>query len=107
MNKGEPKHESANPYLPTPTRATQEYKDCSQMHKCLSFLFELAVDGEVTCALSEDVVEEFNEMLRSSRDMAASVAAVTVLANYIEHSKATTVMELEKELTSAAEKLER
>lgn len=55
----------------------------------------------------EDLVEEFNEMLRSSRDMAAAVAAVTVLANYIKRSKASTVMELEKDLTSAADKLER
>lgn len=57
--------------------------------------------------IAEDLVREFNDALRKSRDMATAVAAVTVLTNCIKRSKAMTVMELEKELTNAAERIQR
>ncbi|GMH41670.1 hypothetical protein BSKO_09580 [Bryopsis sp. KO-2023] len=55
----------------------------------------------------DTVVLEFDEALRRSRDMAAAVAAVNVLTNIIKKSNASTVMELEKELSTTADKLQR
>mmetsp|Transcript_12868 Transcript_12868/g.24481 ORF Transcript_12868/g.24481 Transcript_12868/m.24481 type:complete len:387 (-) Transcript_12868:101-1261(-) len=65
----------------------------------------LSQQADSTTGASDDVVREYQAALRSDGDMAVAVAAIKALTFVIENSKASTMMEVEKELKSAADSL--